>query len=128
MKFTLILLWLISFSAQAQTAYERAALKWLALVDANKMQKSWESTDSRLQNSISRQDWLAAMQQIKSLTGHFKKRQLIAIENRRIAGSTTNIKILIYKSHYTKQQSVTETVISMPDSKGIWRISGYFVD
>lgn len=128
MKFTLILLWLISFSAQAQTAYERATLKWLALVDANKMQKSWESTDPRLQNSISRQDWLAAMQQIKAQTGHFKKRQLIAIENRRIAGSTTDIKILIYKSHYSKQQSVTETLISMPDSKGLWRISGYFVD
>ena len=106
----------------------RAALEWLALVDAKQYEASWMQAASFFRAQVSTSDWLKAVSAARSPLGEFVARDLIS------ATYATNLPgapdgeyvVLQFQTHFENKSQAVETVTPMLDD-GQWRVSGYYI-
>jgi hypothetical protein len=107
----------------------RAALEWLALVDAGRYSASWNRADKLLQSRITRAEWAAGMKKVRALCGK--------VLSRKFKGSVfaVNPPGLPPGEHETLQFTIklarhgqaTEIVSMIMQSNGEWRVTGYHI-
>ena len=129
-------------SAQQQTAAEQAAqsaaLAWFELLDAEKYTESWAAASTPFrQYSWSQSRWRSMIKWGRVRLGPLHSRRLQSAvfvqtvpehtaEGRWLAGRRGEYVIVGFASSYG-HFNVTETVIVMKDSDGVWRVADYYI-
>lgn len=129
---TLALLALM-LGAQAQQKPEQAAQdaasSWLALVDNGKYAESWKEAAELFRNAITPEKWQQSLHAARDPLGKLLSRKVISANyTKTLPGAPDGEYVVIrYESSFEHKQSAIETVTSMLERDGKWRVSGYFI-
>jgi opacity protein-like surface antigen len=115
--------------AAKQEAAKQAAQSWLALVDRGDYGPSWQEASSFFQSKVSKADWEQALRQVRAPLGAAGSRTLLGAQYQTELPNVPKGEyvILQYKTEFAGRGKVIETITSMLDKDGKWRVSGYFV-
>jgi hypothetical protein len=125
----LVLAPIVGLSADDKTrAAEKAAVDWLALVDATQYEASWNEAAALFKGQVSTSNWLKAVTAVRSPLGGVVARNLIS------ATYATNLPgvpdgeyvVLMFQTVFENKAKAVETVTPMLDGNA-WRVSGYYV-
>ena len=106
----------------------RAALEWLALVDAMQYDASWKEASSLFQAQVSSPDWVKAVAAARSPLGDFVTRHLIsATYATSLPGAPDGEYVVLqFQADFENKAQAVETITPMLD-EGQWRVSGYYI-
>lgn len=106
-----------------------AADAWLAHIDAGDDAASWRHTSSLFRQMVTEAQWVEAHGKINAVLGLPQERWLRDTEHRTtVPGAPDGQYVLLkYDTRFEKKQEALETVVTMLDSDGTWRVGGYFV-
>jgi len=110
-------------------AAENTTQTWLTLVDYGKYGESWDHASKFFQSKLSRDQWVQALDQVRTPLGKLQSRKL------KSATYTTDVPnapageyvIIQYKTSFQNMNDAIETVTPMLDKDGSWKVSGYFI-
>jgi len=108
---------------------QAAAVAWLALVDAGNYAPSWDAAATRFRESITREDWAARAASLRGSMGALKSRNLKSETYTHSLPGTPNgdYVVIRFDSSFAQMGAATETVTTMQDADGTWRVAGYFI-
>ena len=121
-------------TAFAATAPERAAQtaaeSWLALVDAGKVQESWQAMAEPARKGIGEAGWKAGFNSVQQKFGTLTGRKLRSAHpsNKSPGGRSGEFMLFEFQSTSAKHGTVTEKVATSHESDGEWRVISYTVD
>jgi hypothetical protein len=115
-----------------QTGEERAAkaaLQWLALVDAGKYSESWEEAAQLFKGAVTREQWGASITTVRKPLGKLVSRTLKSkVYATSLPGAPDGEYVVIqYTTSFENKKSAVETITPMLDKDGKWRVSGYYI-
>ena len=107
----------------------RAAKNWLNLVDSGKYGESWDAAGGYFKSMVQKEDSVSKVSGVRGAMGNVKYRKLISS---RYATSLPGAPdgeyvVLTFNSSFANKKKATETVTSMKDKDGEWRVVGYFI-
>ena len=116
-------------AVQAQQKPEQIAVQaadaWLALVDSGRYADSWEEASPILKARTSREQWEKAMGKIRVPLGTLRSRtRTLGDYSKAPDGEHMLIQ---YDSRFERQPTAVETITSLRDKDGTWRVTGYFI-
>lgn len=116
-------------SEEKEAAALAAAKTWLGLVDAGEYGESWETAAAYFKSTVTKDYWQQALPAVRKLFGEPISRKLGSItytQSLPAAPEGEYVVIEIATTFENKKHAI-ETVHSMLDSDGEWRVSGYFI-
>ncbi len=120
-------------SSSADEKAEKAALaastKWLALVDKGDYPKSWEQTATIFRGMEAKADWATKLNTYRTPLGKVSERN---VKSKRYTKTLPDVPegeyfIIQYDTTFTNKQTVTETVTSVLEKDGKWKVAGYYI-
>ena len=124
---------IIGCSSSGNSEAEETALKsakaWLALVDSEKYEESWDETAGFFKNAVPEEQWQQSMQSLRKPLGKNISRKLQSkLYLTSLPGAPDGKYVVIkFDSSFENKRHALETVTPMLDKDGKWRISGYFM-
>lgn len=115
------------FASSASTqSVAHAAQSWLALVDAGEYGQSWNDVAQYLKKRITKNQWVAQLQQARMPLGAVKSRRLAGTQFKNAlpglpAGRYAAVR---YTTNFEKVPASTE-VVAMVFEQGRWRVMAY---
>ncbi len=111
-----------------EEAAKRAALEWLALVDAMQYEASWKEAASLFKAQVSTSDWAKAVSAARSPLGGLVARDLMsATYATSLPGAPDGEYVVLqFQTSFENKAQAVETVTPMLD-EGHWRVSGYYI-
>ena len=108
---------------------QSSAESWLALVDAGNYAQSWEQAAAFFKGAVTKERWQQMLSARRGPLGKMVSRKLkSATYTKTLPGAPDGEYVVIqYESSFEHKQSAIETVTSMLDKDGQWRVSGYFI-
>jgi Protein of unknown function (DUF4019) len=112
---------------------ERAGLDsagaWLTLVDAGQYDKSWDQAASIFKESLSKDQWVKALNNVRTPLGKVISRTSASTTyTTSLPGVPDGQYVVIqYNTSFENKKAAIETVTPMLDKNGKWRVSGYFI-
>jgi hypothetical protein len=108
---------------------QKAAEQWLALVDAGKYARSWETAAPLLQSAMPTEQWAKTLASVREPLGRVVSRKLkSATPTRSLPGAPDGeYVVLVFETSFANKQSATETVTPMLDKDGTWKVAGYYI-
>jgi hypothetical protein len=106
-----------------------AALTWLALVDQEQYDASWDEAASYFQGAVSQQQWLQSMESFRKPLGQNLSRKVKSKQyHTSLPGAPDGEYVVIqFVSSFSHKKSAIETVTPMLETEGKWRVSGYYI-
>jgi hypothetical protein len=106
-----------------------SALAWLALIDGGDYERSWSEASSLFQVAISSADWARALRGARGPVGDLQSRaDLSATHTTSLPGAPDGEYVVMqFKSSFGRKAEAVETVTTMLESNGTWKVSGYFI-
>lgn len=106
-----------------------AATVWLALVDQAEYEKSWQEASTLFKKSVTLEQWTTAVEDAREMLGEVVSRQFSSSEEHTSLPGVPDGRyvVLFFDSSFEKKEQGLETVTTMLDGDGRWRVSGYFV-
>lgn len=107
----------------------QAAERWLSLTDAGKYDESYREASQYFQHAVSADQWQSSMHAVRDPLGKLIARKLRLSQFTEILPGAPDGKyvVLQYDTKFEHKQSAIETITTMLDSDGKWRVSGYFI-
>jgi uncharacterized protein DUF4019 len=107
----------------------QAAQNWLNLVDSGKYGESWDTAGGYFKSMIKKEDWIGKVAGVREAMGNVKYRKLVASKHATsLPGAPDGEYVVIrFNSSFANKKKATETVTSMKDKDGAWRVVGYFI-
>jgi leucyl aminopeptidase (aminopeptidase T) len=128
-----VTLLLTGFSASADdsAAVGRAKVatrSWLALADKGD-DKSWDEASSLFKAAVTKAAWANSLSQVRWTLGVMKSRKVrSAAFTRTLPGAPDGQYVVMqFDSEFERKAAAVETVTSMLDKDGTWRVAGYFI-
>ncbi len=124
---------LLATDALADDAAEKAAVSaaesWLKRVDAGKYGPSWDAASALFRNAITRADWDKALRGVRSPLGKLVSRKVASTTYAESLPGAPDGKyvVLQFATAFESKRNATETVTTMLEKDGAWRVSGYFI-
>ena len=117
-----------SAAEDKEEAAKRAALEWLALVDAMQYEASWKEAALLFKAQISTSDWAKAVVAARSPLGGLVARDLMsATYATSLPGAPDGEYVVLqFQTRFENKAQAVETVTPMLD-EGHWRVSGYYI-
>ncbi len=108
---------------------QRAAKSWLTHLDAGKYGQSWAQSAKVFKTIVPRTKWEESMSGIRKPLGKLVSRRVQSREfSEKLSGSPDGKYVVIkFDTVFEHKTSAVETVTSVLDSDGVWRVSGYYV-
>jgi len=105
------------------------AQSWLKLVDSGDYSQSWVAASSQLKSAVTEQDFERQLNVVRGAVGPLLSRKLKSAEYRTTLPGAPDGQYFIfqYDSRFAGKASAVETVTTMLDKDGQWRVSGYFI-
>ena len=106
-----------------------AAESWLVLVDAGKFDVSWDQAAQLFKAAITKPRWNQALTGVRSPLGKVVSRKVSSRQySEKLPGAPDGKYVILqFETVFEKKASAVETVTSMLDPDGVWRVSGYFI-
>lgn len=106
-----------------------AADAWLAQRDAGDVQGTWEGTSSLFRQLVNVEQWKTSLGTVDLTFGRPLSRELRDTEYREsVPGAPDgHYVVLTYDAELERKKEAVETVVTMLDADGEWRVGGYFV-
>jgi hypothetical protein len=106
----------------------RPALDWLALIDAQRWDDSWQATGVLFRSQVTKSDWASKIQSVRPPLGAVIARTLQSTEpTATLPGAPDGqYAVLRFATRFVNKQSATETVILTHENDG-WKVIGYFI-
>jgi len=113
--------------AAPQAASASAARDWLALVDQQKWEASWDAAAALFKAQLPRDRWAAAVQAARAPLGALKARTFQSVnKTSALPGAPAgDYEILQFQARFA-QASAVETVTLVREG-AVWRVIGYYV-
>ena len=118
-----------AFGAEAREDAAQAVVEsWLKVVDQGPCAASWEAAADALKTAISKDEWTKGCEGARQVLGKLVSRKLKSRQyTEQLPGLPDGKYVVIqYDSVYEQKASALETVTTMVDFDGTWRVSGYF--
>lgn len=108
---------------------ERAALRWLKMVDAGKFAASWDRTTRLFKLAVSREDWEHQLKAVRAPMGRLVKRKRANAQyTEYLAGAPDGVYVVFqFATTFARKSRGVETVTMQREEDGVWRIGGYFI-
>jgi hypothetical protein len=112
------------------SAAQASVEKWLALVDAQSYDESWDAAASIFKAALPREQWVNAVTGVRTPLGTVKARKPLG---RPTPTSPPNAPageyiVFQFETGYEKRPTgAVETVTAFKEADGTWRVAGYFV-
>jgi flagellar motor protein MotB len=106
-----------------------AAEKWLALVDTEKYDESWDESASLFRAALTKEAWGKMLTASRGSFGKLISRKVKSAEfHTQLPGAPDGEYVVIqFETSFEKKKESIETVTPMKDKDGNWRVSGYFI-
>lgn len=116
--------------AVAQDAEDKArfaAEQWIVLVDDGQYDQSWKEAAKSFQTWITSEDWQKKAAADRTQMGHKTSRKLKELKASNsakgmAAGQYVYVK---YQSSFENKKTVTETITTVLEGDGTWRVASY---
>ena len=110
-------------------AGQKAAEEWLALLDTAKYGDSWQKADQSFQSRTTQPQWVERATGLRDSVGPFKSRKLVQADSRTDSsgGAEREFIIVRFESAFEKAPSVSETVFTVKEKDGSWKVTNYFM-
>jgi hypothetical protein len=107
----------------------QAAQNWLNLVDSGKYGESWDAAGEYFKSMVKKEDWVGKVTGVRGAIGNVKYRKLISSRHATsLPGAPDGeYDVMRFKSSFANKKKAVETVTSMKDKDGAWRVVGYFI-
>jgi len=120
-------------SSQSMRVIEKAAVSaaetWLSLVDNRRYSESWNKAAQYFKAAVSKGRWGQMIQAARKPLGKNISRELKSKAYRTSLPGAPDGKYVVirYKASFENKKSAIETITTILDNDGKWRVSGYFV-
>ena len=106
-----------------------AAQQWMSVVDHGNYAASWDASARVFQSAVSKADWEKAVAAARIPFGAVDKReQLAATYAEQLPGSPPGQYVVMqFRAQFAGGKTATETVTSMHEADGTWRVVGYYI-
>ncbi len=120
--------WPAASDSESEAAAVEAANRWLALVDSDQLDQSWQRAASLFRQAVTREQWAQSVSAARQPFGRFASRKVRQTQYASsLPGAPDGRYVVIqYDAVYEHKQSAIETVTPMWDG-GEWRVSGYYI-
>jgi hypothetical protein len=101
---------------------------WLRLVDGGQYGESWEAASTGLKASVAKAQWEKAMTDNRAPLGKVVTRTLASSAySKTLPGAPDGEYVVtLYSTQFEHKESAQETVISVLEKDGTWRVAGYY--
>lgn len=115
-------------SESKESAAEQAAVAWLALIDSEHYEASWNQAASLFQSKVSDSQWNEALTSGRKPLGALVSRELIsATYSTSLPGVPEGEYVVLqFQTEFEAKPEAVETVTPMLDGED-WKVSGYFI-
>jgi len=106
----------------------KAALAWLAVVDAGRYAQSWESAAELFKGSMPQAQWESLVASVRGRVGHMQLRKVMSVQFARDLPKAPpgEYVVIQYTTRFDNGQ-FTETVTPMHEKDGSWKVAGYYI-
>jgi len=114
---------------ESSTAAQAAAESWLALVDGQQYTDSWQAAAAFFRNAVSAEKWQEAAQIARNPLGVLKARVVKSVTSTKTLPGAPDGEYVVFQFNtgFEKKAAALETVTTIRESDGNWRVVGYFV-
>ena len=118
---------------QTNEEAEKAALatsnKWLALVDKGDYFKSWDQAAEIFKKMVIKEEWQTKLNAYRMPLGKVSERKVMSKQYTKTLPDAPEGEyvVLQYETVFTSKQTITETITSMLEKDGKWRVAGYYI-
>ncbi|MDB5914374.1 MAG: hypothetical protein JWP22_3049, partial [Ramlibacter sp.] len=111
----------------AEKAGQNAAHAWLLLLDRRDWGTAWDTSSGTFRQSVPLSLWLDNVPALRQPFGNFIERQPAeALYTRKLAGRPDGDYVTVhFLSKFDKKADVVETVTTVKEPDGRWRVAGY---
>jgi hypothetical protein len=115
--------------AQADPAATRSAEQWLVLVDAGDYASSWQQAGTAFRSAVSSERWQQASSSVRSPLGQLRTRTIKSSQaTRSLPGAPDGQYVVLqFESSFVNKAAALETVTTVLEPEGSWRVIGYFI-
>lgn len=112
---------------QAVSAAKEAAQEWLALLDADEYEATWEDAASFFKSKLSAEQWRQRIEQAHASLGELQSRSLVAARHTTSVPNAPEGEYVISQYRATYSDKETVETVSLKKEQDTWRIAGYFI-
>jgi len=111
------------------TAAMTAAEKWLALVDGGRYAESWNEASQYFKNAVQQEQWAQSLEARRRPFGRAVSREMKKMTYKTsLPGAPDGEYMVIqFATSFGKKKAAVETVTTMAEKEGTWRVSGYYI-
>ena len=114
---------------EKETAAIKAAEHFIALVDQGNYGESWDEASSLFVSRVSREEW---QRTVASVRPPFGKPINRAVKSSKFMTSAPGVPdgeyvMIFFATSFEHKKEAIETVTTMYDKDGRWRVAGYFI-
>jgi hypothetical protein len=133
LSLTILSLFFSVGSPSADEKAEKAALasstKWLTLVDNGDYSKSWERAAVLFRGMETKVEWETKLNTYRTPLGKVSERN---VKSKRYTTTLPDAPereyvVIEYETVFKNKQTVTETVTSVLEKDGKWKVAGYYI-
>ena len=101
---------------------------WLALVDAAKYDESWDAASAQVKAAVTKEQWTRTMAASRSPLGRVVTRVVASSTYTRTLPGVPDGEyvVTLYTTRFEHKQSAEESIISVLEKDGEWRVAGYY--
>jgi len=102
---------------------------WLAVVDAERYDDSWEQACTLFRGAVSKDQWVRQVAGVRGPLGPVLSREVASAEYATtLPGAPDGEYVVIqYRTKFQNKADAIETVTPMRDQDGVYRVSGYYI-
>jgi Protein of unknown function (DUF4019) len=110
-------------------AGQKAADRWLAVVDKGDYAASYERAASLFKAAIDKDGWVRQVKAVRDPLGKVVSRKLQSAQYTTTLPGAPDGEYVVcqYQTSFENKKSAVETVVTMLDKDEQWRVSGYFI-
>ena len=115
--------------SEKEAAAVSAAEKWLAVVDKGKYEESWKEAAEYFKNAVKQKQWEQSLQAVRNPLGKLISRKVNSKTYKTsLPGAPDGEYVIIqFDTSFENKKKAVETVTTMMDKGGNWRVSGYYI-
>lgn len=108
---------------------KKLALEWLALVDNEQYDESYEQTASAFKSQLTKEQWAGSLKRVRQSFGPVQSRKFLSATymTELPNAPTGEYVVVLYESVLQDGRKAVETVTPMMDKDKKWHVSGYYI-
>lgn len=116
-------------AADTTTLARQSAERWLALVDAGDYLASWQQAGAMFKGAMDAERWNRSVSAVRGPLGALRQRTAKSAETQQTLPGLPDgqYAVLAYDSAFANKAAAIETVTTVREPDGAWRVIGYFI-